>query len=103
MQMDIPSPNDVLNAAMTGFELVVLNNVRDKLKNPKWVKDMKYGGDTDPYWRIVTGGEANDSEKSFVRNALVDAGWHRISIRNSSECGERAGLCEVTLYAKDEA
>jgi hypothetical protein len=43
-----------------------------------------------------------DEEKKMTTTAYKHAGWADVKIVNSSEMGEHGGLCEITLYTKEQ-
>jgi hypothetical protein len=102
----IPSPEQICGytaierEAADSFVTTVLKAVNKNLTNPRWVRNMKIGGEENPHWKILAWGEATESDKDEIRKALNDAGWTRIEMHNSSEIGKLPGTFRLTLYAK---
>ncbi len=69
-----------------------------KLSDERYMADMMYGRDDNPYWKIILELELTPGEKEAVIKSYVDHGWSKVTTMNSSENGERPGLCGITLY-----
>lgn len=72
--------------------------VTAKLQNPRYRRAMQYGTEDNPYWDVTVCGHLNAAEKTTLTQRWVDAGWHNVSVSNSSDNGERPGLVSVKLY-----
>ena len=98
----IPTPQDVSNSVSNDFVDEALTEVQTRLNDPKWVRDMRYGTDQDPYYKFVVRGHASAGDKTAISDALTTAGWYRIVVTNSEDLGERPGLCGIQIYAKPD-
>jgi hypothetical protein len=48
-------------------------------------------------FQIIVPGDLNISEKEYVKQQYLDAGWSSVKVLNSSDNNERPGLVAVTL------
>ena len=69
-----------------------------KLSDCRYMADMMYGGDDNPYWEIILPFELTPGEKEVVIKSYIDSGWGSVVILNSSENEERPGLCGVKMH-----
>lgn len=49
------------------------------------------------YW-VVLPGSVNSAEKFNIRVAYLGAGWGRVEVKNSGECGGQGGMISVKLW-----
>lgn len=54
-----------------------------------WYKDRTYA---------ILMVELSEKEKKEVEQTYLAAGWSKVEVKNSSENGERPGLCQVTVW-----
>lgn len=52
--------------------------------------------------RAILGQELSPGQQQTIRQRYLDAGWSRVEFLNSSENGERPGICQVKVFIDNE-
>lgn len=83
----------VRQEVIAAFVLKIDTHLRDM----RWVIDCRCGPKDDSYWTVTHDVELTPAEKDVLVK-LYAAGWGAVKVTNSSDTGERAGCCGITLY-----
>lgn len=64
----------------------------------KFEEEVKKEDKGEDYYHLVIVGKQPEKIKHLVEQAYILAGWANAVCKNSSEGGERGGLCSLKLY-----
>ena len=92
------SPTKVDSLADTNKVKEAVRIIDSKLSNPRFMSDFRCWPRGNYWWDILLHTELDYAEKTIVRSMYALAGWKSVECVNSSDDGERPGLCRVRLY-----
>ncbi len=99
LALKVPSPQETFDN-LIDMVLVkrILEQIKEKLKDVRYVKANTFANNGDPYIDFGFEGSLTPPEKKKIAVVLEYSGWYRPTILNSDEMGERPGSITIKIY-----
>ena len=91
-------PNDCVEPIRSDVVSHAESYLDTKLNNFQWKKDWRCGDLNSPFWEVIIPFELTTPEREHIIKIYKDAGWSSVTLRNSSDNDERAGLCGAIFF-----